>query len=560
MDRPLADRIRPQTLEEVVGQRHLLGPDALLRRFIEKGTDANMVFYGPSGTGKTTIANIIARQTHRTLYRLNATTASLQDIKDIIGEVGTLMAPGGVLLYLDEIQYFNKKQQQSLLEFMENGSITLIASTTENPYFYVYAALLSRSTVFEFKPVTAADVRPAVDRALDLVRSESPLPLSWEEGVPDYVAQACGGDVRKAMNAVELLYEAASVQDGALTLTLSDARQVSQRSAMRYDRGGDAMYDMASALMKSLRGSDPDAALHYLARFLEAGDLITPCRRLLCSASEDVGLAYPQAVSIVKSCVDTAMQLGLPEAQLPLAQAAILLATAPKSNSVVNAIGAAMADVRAAGSSTITVEGGRALSGGEYTVMGDRIVAATLLSAAASAGGRVRLRGVDWRHLSTVLSVFHQAGCRVESRMEYVELERNRELPLKGVPTIRTAPYPGFPTDAQAPVMAALAASQGCTLFVETMFDSRYRHVDELRRMGADISVADRVAVVTGVPRLCGASVRATDLRGGAALLVAGLAAEGVTRIGDIHHIQRGYEDPVRDLGLLGARITLEEE
>ena len=346
MDRPLADRIRPQTLEEVVGQRHLLGPDALLRRFIEKGTDANMVFYGPSGTGKTTIANIIARQTHRTLYRLNATTASLQDIKDIIGEVGTLMAPGGVLLYLDEIQYFNKKQQQSLLEFMENGSITLIASTTENPYFYVYAALLSRSTVFEFKPVTAADVRPAVDRALALVRSESPLPLSWEEGVPDYIAHACGGDVRKAMNAVELLYEAAPAEDGELVLTVADAEQVSQRSAMRYDKGGDAMYDLASALMKSLRGSDPDAALHYLARFLEAGDLITPCRRLLCSASEDVGMAYPQAISIVKACVDTAMQLGLPEAQLPLAQAAVLLATAPKSNSVVNAIGAAWADVK----------------------------------------------------------------------------------------------------------------------------------------------------------------------------------------------------------------------
>ncbi len=346
MDQPLADRIRPQSLDEVVGQRHLLGGNALLRRFIEKGTDANMVFYGPSGTGKTTIANIIARRTQRTLYKLNATTASLQDVKGIIGDVGTLMAPGGVLLYLDEIQYFNKKQQQSLLEFMENGSITLIASTTENPYFYVYAALLSRSTVFEFKPVTAADVRPAVDRALALVRSESPLPLSWEEGVPDYIAHACGGDVRKAMNAVELLYEAAPAEDGKLVLTMADAEQVSQRSAMRYDKGGDAMYDLASALMKSLRGSDPDAALHYLARFLEAGDLITPCRRLLCSASEDVGMAYPQAISIVKACVDTAMQLGLPEAQLPLAQAAVLLATAPKSNSVVNAIGAAWADVK----------------------------------------------------------------------------------------------------------------------------------------------------------------------------------------------------------------------
>ena len=356
MDRPLADRIRPQTIDEVVGQRHLLGPNALLRRFIEKGTDANMVFYGPSGTGKTTIANIIAKRTQRTLYKLNATTASLQDIKDIMSDVGTMMAPGGVLLYLDEIQYFNKKQQQSLLEFMENGSITLIASTTENPYFYVYSALLSRSTVFEFKPVTAMDVLPAVERALAIVQGESRIPLTWEEGVPDYISHACGGDVRKAMNAVELLYEAASVENGALRLTVSDAQQVAQRSAMRYDKGGDAMYDIASALMKSLRGSDPDAALHYLARFLEAGDLITPCRRLLCSACEDVGLAYPQAITIVKSCVDTAMQLGLPEARLPLAEAAILLATAPKSNSAYMAMAAAAADVRSGRTGSIPRE------------------------------------------------------------------------------------------------------------------------------------------------------------------------------------------------------------
>ena len=346
MGRPLADEIRPKTLEEVVGQRHLLAPGAVLRRLIESGTDANMVFYGPSGTGKTTIANIIAEKTNKTLYRLNATTASLQDVKDIMADVGTLLAPGGVLLYLDEIQYFNKKQQQSLLEFMENGKLTLIASTTENPYFYVYSALLSRSTVFEFKAVTAKEAEPAVLRALRIEKERSHLPLDWEEGVPLQIATACGGDVRKAINAVELLCQAAVPKKGKLYLTKEDASQVSQRSAMRYDRDGDAHYDILSALQKSIRGSDPDAAVHYLGRLLEAGDLLSPCRRLLVIAAEDVGLAYPMAIAITKACVDAALQVGLPEARLPLAEAAILLATAPKSNTAHNAIIAAMDDLK----------------------------------------------------------------------------------------------------------------------------------------------------------------------------------------------------------------------
>ena len=346
MKRPLADEIRPKTLDDVVGQRHLLAPGAVLRRLIERGTDANMVFYGPSGTGKTTVANIIAEKTNKTLYRLNATTASLQDIKDIIADVGTLLAPGGILLYLDEIQYFNKKQQQSLLEFMENGKLTLIASTTENPYFYVYSALLSRSTVFEFKAVMPQDIEPAVLRALNIEKNRSELPLTWEEEVPLRIATACGGDVRKAINAVELLCQAAEVKKGKLHLTVEDTLQVSQRSAMRYDRDGDAHYDILSALQKSIRGSDPDAAVHYLGRLLEAGDLLSPCRRLLVIAAEDVGLAYPMAMVVTKACVDAALQVGLPEARLPLAEAAVLLATSPKSNTAHNAIIAAMTDLK----------------------------------------------------------------------------------------------------------------------------------------------------------------------------------------------------------------------
>ena len=344
--RPLADEIRPQSLDEVVGQRHILGEGGLLRRIIEGGNIPNLVFYGPSGTGKTTVANIIAKRTNRPLHRLNATTASISDIKEIMAQIGTMLAPDGVLLYLDEIQYFNKKQQQSLLEFMENGKITLIASTTENPYFYVYNAVLSRSSVFEFKPLTAADVLPAVERGIRLMGERLEGEVVCEEGVKEHIASACGGDVRKAMNAVELLLNSAKREQGKLLVTLADAQTVAQRSAMRYDREGDDHYDIASALMKSLRGSDPDAACHYLARLLEAGDLITAIRRLLCSASEDVGMAYPQAALIVKALVDNALQLGLPEARLPLAQAAILLATAPKSNSVYKAIAAAQADIR----------------------------------------------------------------------------------------------------------------------------------------------------------------------------------------------------------------------
>lgn len=342
---PLADELRPQTLEEVAGQKHLLGENALLRRLIENGAEANMIFYGPSGTGKTTIANIIAKRTQKALYHLNATTAGLQDIKAIIADIDTMMAPNGILLYLDEIQYFNKKQQQSLLEFLENGKITMIASTTENPYFYIYNALLSRSTVFEFKALTADDTLPAVIRALLIVKERSQLPFTWEDTVPTTIAAACGGDVRKAINAVELLYQSAKQSSSGLYVTREDALQLAQRSAMRYDRDGDAHYDLLSALQKSIRGSDPDAAVYYLGRLLVAGDLISPCRRLLVIASEDVGLAYPQAIVVTKACVDAALQIGLPEARLPLAEAAILLATAPKSNSSHNAIIAAMADI-----------------------------------------------------------------------------------------------------------------------------------------------------------------------------------------------------------------------
>lgn len=345
MRAPLADRIRPQTLDDVVGQRHLLGEGKALRRIIESGMIPNMVFYGPSGVGKTTVASIIARNTNMHLCKLNGTTASTADIRDVVAQVNTLQAVNGVLLYLDEIQYFNKKQQQTLLEFIENGSITLIASTTENPYFYVYNAILSRSTVFEFKPVECEEVARAVERAFRLLAEEGGLSLRLEDGVAAYIAVACGGDVRKAMNAAELCTVAAQGGEEAV-VTMALARELTQRSALRYDRSGDEHYDILSAFQKSMRGSDPDAAVHYLARLLEAGDLPSACRRLMVCACEDVGLAWPQIIPIVKAAVDAAMMVGLPEARIPLADAVILVALAPKSNSGEAAINAAMADIQ----------------------------------------------------------------------------------------------------------------------------------------------------------------------------------------------------------------------
>ena len=348
MNTPLADRMRPQTLDEVVGQRHLLDDGKALRRIIDGGKIPNLIFYGPSGVGKTTVARIIASRSDMRLHKLNGTTASTADIKNVIAEVGTLAGAGGILLYLDEIQYFTKKQQQTLLEHIENGNVTLIASTTENPYFYVYGALLSRSTVFEFKAVDVAQVEKAVERAFSYLEREQQLSLDREDGVALQIARSCGGDVRKAINTVELSVLSAQLKaDGSLLVTKDTVGEIGANSAMRYDREGDEHYDVLSAFQKSMRGSDPNAALHYLARLLEAGDLLSACRRLMVCAAEDVGLAYPQIIPIVKASVDMALQVGLPEARIPLADAVVLVCQSPKSNSAYLAYDAAAADIRA---------------------------------------------------------------------------------------------------------------------------------------------------------------------------------------------------------------------
>lgn len=348
MHTPLADRIRPQTLDEIVGQKHLIGENMPLRNIIESGELPNMIFYGPSGTGKTTLARMIARKTDRTLRKLNCTTAGTQDIRDIVEDLNAFTAPNGILLYLDEIQYFNKRQQQTLLEYIENGSITLIASTTENPYFYVYSAILSRSSVFEFKYVTPEDVEGAVNRGFSLLAEEKGEEFQIEDGVSMHIATACGGDVRKSLNAVELCVLSAKKpgENEKRIITLENAKSLTQKSAMRYDREGDEHYDILSAFQKSMRGSDPDAAIHYLGRLLEAGDMTSAIRRLLVCAAEDVGLAYPMILPIVKAATDIALQVGMPEARLPLADAVILVCNSPKSNTGHDAINAAMEDLK----------------------------------------------------------------------------------------------------------------------------------------------------------------------------------------------------------------------
>lgn len=344
MNSPLADALRPQSIGEVEGQCHLLSDGKILRKIIDSGNIPNLIFYGPSGVGKTTVANIIANSSGKKLCYLNATTASTADIKDIVNQIGTIETSNGILLYLDEIQYFNKKQQQILLSYIENGDITLIASTTENPYFYVYNAILSRSTVFEFKSLSKEDIISVINRGIKTVAQQKGRPVALSEDSVQKIASASNGDVRRALNMLELCIVTADSGD-SIDIEDTTVEQILASNAVRYDRDGDQHYDIISAYQKSMRGSDPDAAVYYLGRLLAAGDLPSACRRLLVCANEDVGLAYPQIIPIVKAAVDTALMVGLPEARLPLANAVILVATAPKSNSAHDAINAAMADI-----------------------------------------------------------------------------------------------------------------------------------------------------------------------------------------------------------------------
>lgn len=345
MSSPLADRIRPIILDDVVGQHHLLDEGKPLRKLIENGQVPNLIFYGPPGTGKTTIAKIIAKATNKSLRKLNGTTANTADIKEIVAEIGTFSATNGILLYLDEIQYFNKKQQQTLLEFLENGDITLIASTTENPYFYIYSAILSRSTVFEFKTVKNIDIEKALLRAVTFLELEYKISIDITKESISKIANRSLGDVRKAVNILEACFFSSQTQNKVINISEEVVDNFMPNAVFRYDKDSDEHYDTISAFQKAMRGSDADAALHYLARLIQAGDLISICRRLLVCACEDVGLAYPQIIPIVKSCTDIAMQVGFPEARIPLADAVVLVCNAPKSNSAYCAIDMAIADI-----------------------------------------------------------------------------------------------------------------------------------------------------------------------------------------------------------------------
>ena len=329
----LADLLRPTDLDGIVGQEHLFGERGVVRRMLAGGRITNMIFYGPPGTGKTTAATIIAKLSGMNFYKLNATSASLADVKEIIQQTGNLFGANGILLYLDEIQYFNRKQQQSLLEYIEDGRITLIASTTENPHFFVYNAILSRSSLFEFKAVSATDIRPVLHRALDYLNEENSVHKRVSDAVCDYIGHAARGDVRHAVVLFENAYHAA---DAEILREHVDSFDTSVGNF-----GDDTHYDLLSCLQKSIRGSDPDASVFYLAKALQSGELLSVCRRLQVIASEDIGLAYPLAASVVRACCESAKELGMPEAQIPLANATLLLATAPKSNSVETSILAA---------------------------------------------------------------------------------------------------------------------------------------------------------------------------------------------------------------------------
>ncbi len=347
MNKPLASLLRPENLDDVCGQKHLLSKDAVFRRAIENGVYQNMIFYGPSGIGKTTVATIIAKMANKRLFKLNGTQASTADIKDVISQIDTLGSENGILLYLDEIQYLNKKQQQSLLEVLEDGTVTLIASTTENPYFAIFNAILSRSTIFEFKPLSVEDIKEGLLKGLTKMKTKSKV----SDEVLEVVARGCGADLRKAFNALELLIAAA----GNKKVTKEMAKQVVQRSSNRFDNHADEHYNLLSALQKSIRGSDANAAVYYLARLLDADAMISAIRRILIIAVEDIGLAYPSAIPIVKACCDIALQTGLPEAKLALSDAVILLATSPKSNSGYLAIKRAEFDLKEKGFADVPV-------------------------------------------------------------------------------------------------------------------------------------------------------------------------------------------------------------